>query len=749
MRPPPEICGDNGPYAESGVHLRDELARADLLVRAQVARWRLTIGASKPPNLWGMIHVSDAEIDHYIGADLVTPDELPEPVYDVVRHFWAAAERARERIQRRIGAKGSTRDLRVERLRSGFGLSAAEMDVLLFCLLAEVDFRYRRIFGYLQDDASRACPAADLLGQMAHPDVPTLEQKEAVFNSCGKLRRWRLIRIASEAESRCVRAVRIEERVAAFLLGRDETDSRLEPVLRQLPPGEAWDRLYVASATVNALRDFAAHAPVPAIAVLHGLPGSGRESAARAMCASRGMGVLRFDADAALHSGIPTDELIPLAYREAILRNSALFVDSLDRPRQEERQPRFASDLIHVAETAPTLTFLAADTAGESLQPARLLRYVRFDFPPPRYELRRAIWLAWLPPLKGAPDPATAAAKLAAAFQLDEGQIRGAIAAAGALARRRSFAHPEPTLADYYEASRRQAGRRLLGFARRIEPTSGLKLDDVILTEANRRQLRELLDRIRLRSRDEHEAMLGVALGRSKGLLALFAGPSGTGKTLAAEIIAAQQGLDLYKIDASMVVSKWLGETEKNLGRVFADAEGSDALLFFDECDSLFGQRGEISEARDRWANLQTNYLLQRIEEYSGTVILATNLRQNIDDAFLRRIHVVVEFPAPDAPLRLEMWRRSIAPAASALTEADLRQIADRFTLSGGSIRNVAVDAAYRALAADRTRIELRDVVDSVAREYQKIGRPITQGEFGEQFYGWALADVIAPRKPG
>jgi SpoVK/Ycf46/Vps4 family AAA+-type ATPase len=289
----------------------------------------------------------------------------------------------------------------------------------------------------------------------------------------------------------------------------------------------------------------------------------------------------------------------------------------------------------------------------------------------------------------------------------------------------------------------------LLGFARRIEPTRGLTLKDVILTEANKRQLRELLDRVRLRSRDEQEAMVGLALARTKGLVALFAGPSGTGKTLAAEVIASQQGLDLYKIDASTVVSKWLGETEKNLDRVFTDAEGSDALLFFDECDSLFGQRGEINDARDRWANLQTNYLLQRVEDYSGVVILATNLRQNIDDAFLRRIQVIVEFPAPDAPLRFAIWQRSISSAGSGLTEAELRDVADRFSLSGGSIRNVAVEAAYRALANNRTKISLRDVIDSIAREYQKIGRPITQGDFGAQFYQWALADVIAPHPSG
>jgi ATP-dependent 26S proteasome regulatory subunit len=512
--------------------------------------------------------------------------------------------------------------------------------------------------------------------------------------------------------------------------------------------GDLWEFIYAPPAAIGALRDFAVSAKPPSVVVLHGLPGSGRTKVARAVCTSRGIGALRFDVEHALRGALSWDTLLYLAYREALLNNDALYVDGVDH-LPEDRPAHLILDLARIADTMPTLSFLAVEPAGESVNSARLARYLRFDFPVPHYDLRRAIWLAYLPAIPGPIARDTAAEELAAAFQLNEGQIVEAIAAAGALARRRSFAQPEPTLHDLYEACRRQAGRRLLGFARRIEPTRGLSLEDVILTEANKQQLRELLDRVRLRSREDQQSLVGPALARSKGLLALFAGPSGTGKTLAAEVIANQQGLDLYKIDVSTVVSKWLGETEKNLGRVFADAEGSDALLFFDECDAIFGQRGEISEARDRWANLQTNYLLQRVEEYSGVVILATNLRQNIDDAFLRRIQVIVEFPAPDAPLRFAIWQRSISPSGNGLTETEMRDVATRFSLSGGSIRNVAIEAAYRALANNRTKITLRDVIDSIAREYQKIGRPITRGDFGEQFYGWALADVIAPPAPG
>jgi SpoVK/Ycf46/Vps4 family AAA+-type ATPase len=370
----------------------------------------------------------------------------------------------------------------------------------------------------------------------------------------------------------------------------------------------------------------------------------------------------------------------------------------------------------------------------------------RFDFPVPNVDLRRQIWSSALERERLAVNPDAIVPTLAAAFQITEGQVADAVAAALAAARLRSFSEPRISSDDLYAACRKQAGRRLIGFARRIEPTRQLTLDDVILSKANKAQVRELLNRIRLRSRVEKEMNFERKMALGQGLVALLAGAPGTGKTLTAELIANQQGIDLYKVDVSAIVSKWVGQTEKNLSRIFAEAEDSDALLFFDECDSLFGQRGETaSEASGRWANLQVNYLLSRIEEYAGVVVLATNLRKNIDEAFIRRIQVIIDFTTPDAALRLQIWKRTLPGAANGLSDADLEVVASRFALTGGNVRNACIDAAFRALAAGRDQIVLRDLVDSIAREYQKVGKPITQGEFGAEFYAWVLADILAP----
>jgi SpoVK/Ycf46/Vps4 family AAA+-type ATPase len=218
-------------------------------------------------------------------------------------------------------------------------------------------------------------------------------------------------------------------------------------------------------------------------------------------------------------------------------------------------------------------------------------------------------------------------------------------------------------------------------------------------------------------------------LSLRRGLCALFCGPSGTGKTMAVEIIARELGLDAYKIDLSTVVSKYIGETEKNLSRIFAEAETSNAVLFFDEADALFGKRSEVKDAHDRYANIETGYLLQRIEEFEGLVILATNLRKNIDEAFFRRMSVAVEFPFPEEADRYRLWRRHFPDAAPVSDDVDFNFLAGRLQLAGGNIKNIAVGAAFMA-AANSGRIHMRHVIRAARREYEKIGRMCTEMEF-------------------
>jgi hypothetical protein len=278
-------------------------------------------------------------------------------------------------------------------------------------------------------------------------------------------------------------------------------------------------------------------------------------------------------------------------------------------------------------------------------------------------------------------------------------------------------------------AVRRLAGGHIDKLARRIRPTRSW--DDVVLSPDRIEVLHELV--ARYRHADEVYDKWGFSASPSRGQVALFSGPSGTGKTLSAEIIAGELGLDLFKLDLSAVVSKYIGETEKNLDQVFDAARAGNVVLFFDEADSLFGKRSEVTDARDRYANIEVSYLLQRLESYDGLVILATNFERNIDDAFLRRIHVRVEFALPDEAERKAIWEHNLPTAAPLATDVDLAFLADRFDFSGGSIRNVTLQAAFLAAAAGAP-IDMACLVRGVGREYQKLGRLLKAADFGPHF---------------
>jgi len=277
-----------------------------------------------------------------------------------------------------------------------------------------------------------------------------------------------------------------------------------------------------------------------------------------------------------------------------------------------------------------------------------------------------------------------------------------------------------PTAAQVFAAARRQTGHRLATLARRIEPVS--TWDDIVLPAETTAQLSDLCARVRLRSTVLSGWGFDRKLPRGRGTSALFTGPPGTGKTSAAEVIAGELSLDLYSIDLSAVVSKYIGETEKNLERIFSAAAEADAILMFDEADALFGKRSEVHDAHDRYANIETSYLLQRMEQYDGIAILATNLRQNLDEALTRRLQFVVEFPFPDDAHRAGIWRICFPAGAPLAGDLDFDALARDFRLTGAEIKNAALHAAY--LAADSGEpIGTAVLHRAIRREFQKMGR--------------------------
>ena len=313
----------------------------------------------------------------------------------------------------------------------------------------------------------------------------------------------------------------------------------------------------------------------------------------------------------------------------------------------------------------------------------------------------------------------TWAQELASQFRLTPGQIQEAVAW---VAQRQAMASDEAevTRNELYAACRNQSHHKLPELAVKIEPH--YTWDDLVLPGEKVEQLKELCNQVVHRQRVYGDWGFARKLAHGRGISALFAGPSGTGKTMAAEVIAHELQLDLYKIDLSGVVNKYIGETEKNLAKIFHEAEASNAILFFDEADALFGKRTKISDAHDRYANIETSYLLQRVEAYEGIVILATNLRENMDEAFTRRIRFIVDFPFPDVASRKLIWQAHFPHETPVSADLDYDWLAQQLQIAGGNIKNIVLNAAFFA-AADGGVVGMEHMLRGARGEFEKIGK--------------------------
>jgi SpoVK/Ycf46/Vps4 family AAA+-type ATPase len=323
------------------------------------------------------------------------------------------------------------------------------------------------------------------------------------------------------------------------------------------------------------------------------------------------------------------------------------------------------------------------------------------------------------------------AAALANQFVLTGGQIHGACRMARTHALLRGQDASTLTRADFAAAARAQSNQGLQRRAQKVSSAHGWP--DLVLPPRTLQQLREVCAAEKYRGVVYAEWGFDRRLMLGKGLNVLFCGPSGTGKTMSAGIVARELGLDLYKIDLSTVISKYIGETEKQLSQLFREARSSNAILFFDEADAIFGKRSEVKDAHDRYANVEVAYLLQKMEEYEGIVILATNFRKNIDDAFTRRIHYIVEFPFPEAPYRERIWRSLMPADAPLAADVDFGFLGRQFEIAGGNIRNVALVAATLA-AESGGAIRMEHFVRATARELQKIGKMPSRSDFQEYY---------------
>src|SRR4051812_45734726 len=599
------------------------------------------------------------------------------------------------------GDSASSADDRLEAATHALGLDLLDSAVLAVCAAPELNPRFGRLYAYLQDDVTRKLPSPRLIGHLLEGDGLSAADVMTSFDRDRPLRRQGAIKLLGDAQTPLAeRPIKVADRLAAFLVGArlDDIPAPLKLRLVPMPAHDPGRGDAVATVTAMLSRD----SSLPVV-----LCGPDAESL---LAKATGRPLVVVD----VRDMESRDVMADAALISALEGRPVVFegLDGLD-PGERAR-------VLRAIEQRPERTVIATPSRNAALALGdRTVLLV--DAPPPTFAERRQAWAD----LTGTEQTADVAAK----FRLSIGQI----VEAAEVARLAALAHdadvPSPEELDL--GARQASSSRLGELASRLPP--GFRWEDLVLPERQLELLQSISAYLRHRDRVLSDWGYDKSVARTQGLKVLFAGESGTGKTMAAQVLAAQLGLEIFRVDLATIVSKYIGETEKNLDRIFGAAEGSNAILFFDEADALFGKRSEVSDSHDRYANIEVAYLLQKMESYPGAVILATNFRHNVDDAFLRRLDFVIDFPFPEAADRERIWRVLLPDAAPTSDDVDIAFLAERFKLSGGSIRNCSLAGAFRAADEDAP-ISMRHLVRAVAQEYGKQGRLTLEADF-ERFH--------------
>ena len=710
------------PYRDSVEHLQEELGRLDLLLRRSVIIARATPDPKVPLELRGVV-VSDEEVDAVFDAVDVMgePWRRQDEMASVLAPIDQKLQEARWSIDERRGlTEQSGYSLALPHLAKVFELSPAEVDLLLIALGPELEPRYETLYSYLQLDATRKRPSVDLALNLICRSAAEKVMARRLLTPSGPLLYYKLVHLLDDQQDRqptlLRRFIKADESVVRFLIGQP-ADAR--PTAQVEAPLSIED-LELDDPTRARLRNMieAIRKWVPrsrhVIQLISTAGAPPPWDVADAICAALGSSAVRLEL-----TQLQSDpSSAAAALRDAALGDGILVVAAGDAP-----EPQAERSLWAAVNGSPLTLILLGSASSYGSIPAEAQPW-RVEVPPAGYDQRRQAWTQSLARTPAAAD----AARLADTFPFGPSLIRQTTRLATSIAALRTPAEPTPSTEHVMEAGRSLTTPNLSRFAMPLTPRYGW--EDLVLPEDKMHQLRGVETRVRHRQLVHRQWGFGQKLTRGKGLNVLFTGPSGTGKTMAAEVLAGALSLTLHQIDLSTVISKYIGETEQHLSAIFREAESSQTLLFFDEAEALFGKRTEVKDAHDRYANIEVNYLLQRIEQYEGIVVLATNLHRNLDDAFLRRLSEVIEFPMPDEPAREQIWRKHF-PAEAPTKEIDFAFLAKQFKLAGGNIRNVALAAAYAA-AEHGTAIDMGHLIPAVEAEYQKQGRLVMENEFGK-----------------
>ncbi len=642
-------------------------------------------------------------------------------------------------IKRKSLEQGIT--LRLESLTNQFQLTDFDTGALLICMISTLDRKYEKIFGYLQNDITRKRPNIDLvlnlfcrsweskLNEMSHfrPNAPL------IFNNILELQDYPDDQNALLLN----KYLKVDSRIIEYLLGNYEIDERIKSYIEHIDTQTQLEELLLPQNIETGLTRIikaGSETFCNTVFYLHGPYGVGKLSTARALCAElnnktgfNGLLIINLPKFNDIDHQTFTD-IVRFIIREAKLQNAPLYWRNFDLLSEEEDSFYIKTVNKELLQLKSPL-FLSGSKPWEPDNALHNKSFIRIELNVPGRQNRLKLWEKELGNGKFQVESDLDVKEVSNKFNFSGGQIIDTAFYAGNFAGWRDPKNKRICNNDLIQACKQQSNLRLPTLAQRIEPH--YSWEDIVLPKNNMEMLKEICNHVNHRDQVFNDWGFGAKLSLGKGLNILFSGPPGTGKTMAAEVIAGELGLNIYKIDIASMVSKYIGETEKNLACLFSEAENTDVMLFFDEADALFGKRTEVRSSHDRHANVETGFLLQKMEEHRGIVVLATNLRKNMDDAFLRRINFTMEFAMPDEEHRLSIWQGIWPDKIPLCSDIDPQLLANRFEISGANIRNIAVMAAFLS-AEEGTKVELKHLMKAARREYQKIGEMIMDDKFLE-----------------
>ncbi|UFJ38959.1 AAA family ATPase [Brevibacillus humidisoli] len=722
------------PYTGAWEYISDELQRLDLLFLARMRQQPSNMEQQHSP--WRGLVVSEAEVVTLLQERTVDDeDPVAGQLYDEA-DAWAAYIGSRLAASEQEGIRLPLPDL-VRRFR----LSSFERHCILLCLAPEVNRKYEKLFAFLQDDITQKKPTIDLTLQLfCKSEEERLTARHAFLDDAALPRYLLEPRGDGEREALLTRPLQLDERIVRLLLYGEyqRIDEKIRSYARLVLPTEEPPSLLYATGLQERLGGYMGSLVPPERSVpirrsvwLWGPAGSGKKLQVQHLCRKLRRPLLFVNIQQMKQAERPFEELLDRAFREARLLEAMIcFTHCQELLGDDEHASSRAHQLNQRLQQYHEPIFLLADRPPGHLFARRSVLEV--PLPAPDLEERLLLWRHF-----GERLPAVEVSDwsgLAAKFRFTPGQIIQALDAAFHLAEWQQPGDGQVDEVLLHQASYTQIEHRLSGKATRIRPV--YRWNDVILPPAQKELLRHACNQMKYRRTVLGSWGFSRKLAYGTGLSMLFSGPPGTGKTMSAQVVANELQLELYKIDLSQVFSKYIGETEKNLREIFQEAQGSNAILFFDESDALFGKRSEVKDSHDKYANVETAFLLQKMEEYEGISILATNYLQNIDEAFMRRIQFIIKFPFPDAAQREMIWRSMIPEEAPLSEEVDFRFLANQLPVSGGSIKNIVVSAAFLA-AEEKQPISMPHILRACRHEMEKTGKIIPKSELGEYEELW------------